>query len=105
MTNAIYTVSFKLKKGTNTQEFLAAAKALNDNYISKQPGYISWQQGFDKEKELWADFCTFASMEDAQNFLKNSETPNEHALAFYSFLNLPSCVSRLYSVEVTHKNT
>jgi len=103
MANAIYSCVFKLKKGVSTADYLAAAQKLNDEYISKQKGYISWQQCQDEEKGTWADFITFETIEDAQLFLKNSETPDEHALAFYACINLPSCRSNLFAVEKAHK--
>jgi len=103
MAAAIYSVSYKLKKSASVPDFLAAAKKLNDEYISKQKGYVSWKQCVDKEKETWADFATFETMEDAQNFLEGSKNPNEVALAFYAFLNMPSCRSNLYSVEKMHE--
>jgi len=102
MANAIYSVVFKLKKGASTPDFLAAAKKLNDEYISKQKGYISWTQSFDTDKEIWSDFCTFETKEDVLLFLENSSEPNEHALAFYAFINLPSCRSNIFTVQAVH---
>ena len=103
MANAIYSVIFRLKKSASVPDFLAAAQKLNDEHISKQKGYISWQQCYDGEKENWADFCTFETKEDALLFLENSKEPCEHALAFYSFINLPSCRANLFTVEKLHK--
>jgi len=100
MATAVFSCSFKLKKGTNIPDFLAAAKTLNDEHISKQKGYISWQQYVDKE--TWADFCTFETMEDLQNFVANSEKPNEYAQAFYAFINMPSCRMNLYETVAVH---
>lgn len=102
MKNAIYYVSYKLKKGKSTADFLAAAESLNKGYISKQPGYVSWQQL--NAGETWADMCTFETMTDLENFIKASETPGELALTFYSYINLPSCKSHYYTVERTYKN-
>jgi len=101
MANAIFSCMFKLKKGASIPDFLAAAEKLNKEHISKQKGYISWQQCVDND--TWADFCTFETMEDLHLFLQNSEEPNEFALAFYSFINMPSCKTNLFSVEKLHK--
>ena len=98
--NAIFHCTFKLKKSADVAEFLQAAKTLHDEHISKQPGFISWQQL--RDGETWLDLCTFDSMDNLNAFLANSENPNEYALAFYSFLNMPSCVARYYTVEVSH---
>jgi len=97
MSNAIYYVSFKLKKSASVPDFLQAAEKLNNEFISKQKGYISWKQMNDKE--TWADMITFETVEDLENFKKVSSTPDETALHFYSFINLPSCKMHSFSVE------
>ena len=96
MPNAVYFVSYKLKKGASVPDFLSAAEALNNGYICKQKGYISWKQGVDGD--TWADLCTFETMEDAQR-VANPTEPNELAEKFYSFLNLNSCRAHLFSIE------
>lgn len=98
--HAIFHCTFKLKKSADPQAFLQAAKLLNDEYISKQPGYVSWQQL--RDGDTWVDLLTFNSMENVKAFEANSATPNEHAMAFYSFINMPSCVVRYYNVEKNH---
>ena len=97
---AIYYVSFKLKKDSCVQEFLLAAKALNDEYISKKKGYVSWQQL--RDGDTWADMCKFESVKDMEAFLEDAKTPNEVALRFYSFINLSTCKSHKFSIKVTH---
>ena len=64
--------------------------------MSKQKGYISWQQL--NEGDTWVDMLTFETMEDAKAIEEN-ETPHPLALEFYSFINLPSCKVRYYTVE------
>jgi len=78
LSNAVYFVSFRLKKGASVTEFLDAAKKLNDEYISKQPGYVSWKQAVDGE--TWADMITFETMEDLCKFQEASNNPSELAL-------------------------
>ena len=78
LSNAVYFVSFRLKKGASVKEFLDAAKKLNDEYISKQPGYVSWKQAVDGE--TWADMITFETMEDLCKFQEASNNPSELAL-------------------------
>jgi len=102
MSNAIYYVEYKLKKGVSVPDFLQASEKLNDEHISKQKGYISWEQLHDEKSGIWADFCTFETMEDLKAFEANSANPGEPALSFYSYINLPSCRSRHYSVERTY---
>src|SRR5215510_712243 len=96
MPNAVYFVSFKLKKGASVPHFLLAAEKLNNGYMSKQKGYISWKQLNDGE--TWADLITFESMKDAKKVSQPSGT-NDLAEKFYSFINLSSCKSHLFSIE------
>ena len=100
MAKAVWFISYKLKKGASVPDFLLAAEQLNHEHISKQPGYVSWQQLNDGK--TWADVATFETMEDLKNFEANSGKPCEAALKFYSFINLPSCKARYYSVEASY---
>jgi len=100
MPKAIYFVSYKLKKGADIPEFLLAAKKLNDGYISKRKGYISWEQLVDGQ--TWADAITFETMGDVEKFEQESGTPDELAQNFYSFINLNSCKGHKFSVEISH---
>jgi len=101
MSNAIYYVSFKLKKNAIVSDFLLAAEKLNNEFISKQKGYISWKQLVDGE--TWADIITFESMDDLNNFKEVSSTPSETAMAFYAFINLPSCKLHAFAVEKSYE--
>ena len=100
MSNAVYYVSYKLKKGASVPDFLLAAEKLNNEFISKQKGYISWKQLFDGK--IWADVCTFETMDDLDNFKKISRNPSELAKKFYSFMNLFSCKEHHFSVEKSY---
>jgi len=97
MPNAIYYVSFKLKKEASVPDFLLAAEKLNNEHISKQKGYVSWKQMVDGD--TWADMCTFETMDDLKSFEEASRNPNELALHFYSFINLNSCRGHHFSIE------
>jgi hypothetical protein len=100
MSNAVYYVEYKLKKGASVQEFLSASEKLNAGHISKQKGYISWKQLYDEKSGIWADFCTFETMEDVKTFEANSgANPCELAKKFYSFINLNSCKGHFFTVE------
>jgi hypothetical protein len=96
MSNAVFYVSFKLKKEASVPDFLRAAEKLNDEYMSKQKGYISWQQLVDGE--TWADIVNFETMEDAKR-VANPSGENDLAEKFYSFINLSTCKVHLFSVE------
>ena len=96
MSNAVYFVSYNLKKGASVTDFLLATEKLNNEYMSKQKGYISWKQLL--EDDMWVDLLTFETMADAK---KVSSPSGKNALAekFYSFINLNSCKVHLFSVE------
>ena len=97
MSNAVFYCSFNLKKGVSVPDFLQAAEKLNDEYISKQKGYISWKQLVDGD--TWVDFLTFETMEDVKAFEAGSVNAGEVAERFLSFINLDTCKVQYYSVE------
>lgn len=96
MSNAVMFISFKLVDGASVQDFLLAAEKLNGSFLSKQKGYISWKQLVDKD--LWVDFITWETMEDAQNAMKASEmdagTPE-----YMAFIDGESVKYHLFVVE------
>ncbi len=96
MSKAIFYVSFKLKKDASIPDFLEATKNLNDEFMSKEKGYISWQQVH--EGDTWADIITFETMEDAHR-VANPKESNDLANKFYSYINLNSCKAHLFLVE------
>jgi hypothetical protein len=97
MSNAVYFVSFKLKKEASVPDFLHAAETLNNEYISKQKGYISWKQLVDGD--TWADVITFETMNDLNSFKDASNNPSEIAIKFYSFIKPNTCKVHLFTVE------
>ena len=100
MANAVYYVSYKLKRKASVSDFLQASEKLNNEHISKQKGYISWKQLFDGK--TWADMCTFETMDDLNAFKEASRKPNELAKKFYSFMNPFSIKQHLFSVEKSY---
>jgi len=94
--NVVFFNSYKLKKGVSVSDFLLAVDKLNNEYISKQKGFISFNLMVDGE--TWADSSVFETMEDVKRFAESNE-PNELAEKFYSFINLNSCKSHFFSVE------
>jgi len=100
MPNAVFYVSYKLKRGASVSDFLLASERLNNEHISKQKGYVSWTQLVDGK--TWADFCTFETMDDLNNFKAASRKPNELSKKFYSFMNLWSCKMHTFSVEKSY---
>ncbi|MDR2547855.1 MAG: hypothetical protein LBC96_10235 [Lachnospiraceae bacterium] len=101
MSKVTFYYEYKLKKGASVEEFLAASEKLNNEYISKQKGYISWKQLNDND--IWVDLLTFETMDDVKAFEDKSNTnPNELALSFYSYINMLSCKVRYFSVEKSY---
>jgi len=100
MPHAVFFNSYKLKKGASVPEFLEAVENLNNEYISKQKGYVSFQLLVDDD--TWADSTTFETMEDAKNFAKATD-PNGYAEKFYSFLNFNSCKSNFFTLEQDYR--
>jgi hypothetical protein len=98
MSNAVYYVSYKLKKGVSVPDFLLAAENLNNEFISKQKGYISWKQLVDGN--TWADLITFETMDDLENFKVVSQKPGELSKKFYSFMNLNPLSTKLHVFSV-----
>lgn len=101
MSNAVFYCSFNLKGGAPIPNFLLAAENLNNEYISKQKGYISWKQLVDGD--TWADYITFETMADVKSFESNSGDAGEVAEKFYSFINLNSCKQNYFTVEKSYE--
>ena len=100
MKHVVMMITFKLKKGASIEDFLLASERLNDEYMSKQKGYVSWKQLNDND--TWVDFLTFETLEDAKA-VENNPNPCDSALRFYSFLNCSSCKVQYFTVEKSYK--
>ena len=99
MVNAIWFISYKLKKGASVEDFLRASEKCHDEVLSKQKGFISWDVL--RDGDTWVDLVKWETVEDA----KNGETAganNPTSREFYSFINMISCKLQLYTVEKSH---
>lgn len=96
MSNTIEFVSFKLKKGISIPNFLLVSEKFNEEFLSKQKGYISRNLLVDGKK--WADYVLWETKEDVQNAMKIA---SQHASAreYLSCLNTFSCRSNFFSIE------
>ena len=101
MPHSVFYCAYKLKKDASVPDFLQAAETLNNEYISKQKGYISWKQLVDGD--TWADFLTFETMEDVKKFEADSVNSGELSKNFYSFINLNSCKVHYFSIEKSYE--
>ena len=97
MKNAIWFISYKLKKNANEEKFLAVSQKLADEYISKQKGYILWKQL--KDGDTWVDLMTWETIENAKDFEKGDGEKHPLALEFYSFINFNTIKSQFFTVE------
>lgn len=99
MPDAIWFISYKLKKDVSVEDFLLASKKCNDEVLSQQKGFISWEVL--RDGDIWVDLVKWESAEDA----KKAETAgagNPASREFYSFINMNSCKLQLYSIEADH---
>jgi len=97
MSNAVWFISYKLKKGASVQDFLIASEKCNNEVLSKKKGFISWkvlQSG-----DTWVDLVTWETMADAVDAEKDSGETHPAATEFYSFINFNSLKMQAYSVE------
>ncbi|MCL2444549.1 antibiotic biosynthesis monooxygenase [Candidatus Saccharibacteria bacterium] len=101
MTKAIWLISYKLKKDSSEQGFLAASKKCHNEVLSKKPGFVSWQV-LRQEDGTYADLVTWESLAHAEAAESDQTPPTETAQAFYAHINLPTCKSRLYEIIESH---
>lgn len=101
MQNAVFYCAFQLRKGASVPDFLLAAENLNQEYISKQKGYLSWKQLMDGD--TWLDFITFETMADVKKFEADSGNAGDAANTFYSYIDLNSCNVRYFTIERTYE--
>jgi len=100
MSNAVWFISYKLKKGVSIPDFLCASEKCNNEVLSKKKGFISWKVL--RDGDTWVDLVTWKTMEDAKNAESDSGKPDPVAQEFYSFLNFNSVKHQLFSVEKSH---
>lgn len=99
MSDAVWFISYELKKDVSVEDFLVASKKCNDEVLSQQKGYISWEVL--RDGDTWVDLVKWESEEDA----KKAETAgagNPASREFYSFINMSTCKLKLYSIEADH---
>jgi len=100
MSNVVFFNTYKLQNGASVPDFLLAFEKLIKEHISKQEGYLSCK--LFAESETWADYVMFDTMDNLNAFLESSENnTNELAEEFYAFLDFSTCVSTIYTVEMS----
>ena len=97
MPNAVWFISYNLKKGASVSDFLLASKKCSDEVLSKKKGFISWEVLNDGG--TWVDLVKWETMEDAVNAEKDDGEKHPAATEFYSFINFNSLKMRVYTIE------
>ena len=99
MANAVWFISYKLKKDASIEDFLCASEKCHHDVLSQQKGFISWEVL--RDGDTWVDLVKWDTAEDAKNG-ETAGTNHPAAQAFYAFINMNSCKLQLYSVERNH---
>ena len=76
-------ISFKLKDGVSTDDFLTASDKIQENYLSKCKGFISRQLMI--IDGVWTDWVIWETFPDADNSMGKAEE-NESAKVFTSLI-------------------
>jgi len=76
-------ISFKLKDGVDTSEFLTASDEAQENYLSKCKGFISRQLMI--IDGVWTDWMIWETLPDAESSMKKSEE-NDSVKKFTAFV-------------------
>jgi len=76
-------ISFKLKEGVSTEDFLKVSDKIQENYLSKCKGFINRQLMV--IDGVWTDWIIWETLPDAENSMKKS-AENESAKEFISLI-------------------
>ena len=79
---------------------MRASEKCNDEVLSKQKGFISWDVL--RDGDTWIDLVKWETAEDAKK-AETAGAKNPASKDFYSFINMRSCKLQLYSVEKSYQ--
>ena len=99
MSKAVMLCSFNLIDGKALEDFWLISEKVGLEFMSKQKGFISWQQLV--EAENLVDIVTWETMNDAQNAIKVSEQ-SEIAFEYFSFIDMNTLKVQFLSVAKEH---
>jgi heme-degrading monooxygenase HmoA len=95
----IWFCSYSLKKDASVEDFLIASAKCNEEVLSKQKGFISWEVL--RDGDTWVDLVRWETAEDAKKAeTAGSNNPASHA--FYAFIDMNTCKLQPYSVEKSY---
>ena len=90
-------ITVRLQEGADADAFLAANQALEESYISKQPGFIAREIGVNEEGE-WLIVIHWESAEDsAASIAKFGEAPGVEA--FMAFLDAETMAINVFEIQ------
>ena len=81
MAHSVIISIFKLKEGVVSSDFMIASDGLNEDYLSKQEGYVSRQ--LLSNGEIWTDILTYDTMENAQRAIEIAYAGNAPSFTEY----------------------
>ena len=99
MSNAVMFITYKLAKDVSAQDFLLASKRVQDDFMSKQKGYLSWKVLADGD--TWADLLTWETKEDAGNAMAAGGA-NADNQKFFALLDPESVKMHIFTVEKSY---
>jgi len=99
MSNAVVFISYKLAKDVSAQDFLLASEKVNNDFMSKQKGYISWKVLVDGD--TWADLLIWETKEDAGNAMAAGGA-NADNQKFFALLDPESVKMQIFTVEKSY---
>ena len=88
-------ISFKLKDGVSTEEFLSVSDELQEKYLSNCKGFISRQLMI--IDGIWTDWVIWETLPDAENAMVKSEE-NEIAKKLFQLIG-ETVEQQLYTLE------
>lgn len=96
MSETVWGITYQLIKGASVQDYLAASEQVNNEILSKQKGFVSWQVL--ASGDTWMDMVTWESGEDAKN-AESAGAENPIAQKYYSLIDMESCKMTVYTVK------
>ncbi|MFK7803760.1 MAG: MBL fold metallo-hydrolase [Anaerolineae bacterium] len=90
-------ITVKLLDGSDADDFVAANQALEESYITKQPGFIAREVGVSEDGE-WVIIVHWETAADsAASIAKFEEAPGVET--FMSFLNFETMTNTVYNIQ------
>lgn len=96
MKSAVELTKFKLKDGTNVEEFLKASVQFMEQFLKKQPGFVS-RNLISNDDGVWADLAAWESM-DAAHAVEAVMMKDEYAGIYCSFIDFESMTMEHFNI-------